>query len=254
MNHPDEGTIESLVHGELAPDDRAAVDAHLSACVDCRARRDEARESDRWVMERLAVLEGPAPYTSASRTRAMARHRESHRGWRRAAAIVALSAGSGALFAMPSVRAWLRQIASPGVESARPAELGASAPSAAGQGPAIASSSGVSVEPGPRFVIVLDVRPDEGRLRIRESDRADLLFVAHGPPVRLESRTTGIRVYSAGARSDYDIEVPRSARDVEVRVGETSLYRRLEGRWVQSVAEPDAEGWRVSELGARRRD
>ncbi|HZJ01828.1 MAG TPA: zf-HC2 domain-containing protein [Gemmatimonadaceae bacterium] len=43
MQHPDEGTIHAWIDGELAPDDAAALEAHLAECPECSALVAEAR-------------------------------------------------------------------------------------------------------------------------------------------------------------------------------------------------------------------
>lgn len=58
MSHPDDGTIESLLDGELDAAERARVETHVASCGACAARVAEARafrmEADRLV-EVLAV-------------------------------------------------------------------------------------------------------------------------------------------------------------------------------------------------------
>lgn len=58
MSHPDEGTIQMLLDGELDPRERGRVEDHISGCASCAAQLAEARaflqEADRLV-EVLAV-------------------------------------------------------------------------------------------------------------------------------------------------------------------------------------------------------
>lgn len=53
MSHPDEGTIQALLDGELEEGERRRTEAHLTACPACAARlaeaRDYLREADRLV-------------------------------------------------------------------------------------------------------------------------------------------------------------------------------------------------------------
>ncbi|HQR18612.1 MAG TPA: zf-HC2 domain-containing protein [Gemmatimonadales bacterium] len=44
MSHPDEGTIQALLDGELDAEERSRIELHLSACAACAARLAEARE------------------------------------------------------------------------------------------------------------------------------------------------------------------------------------------------------------------
>jgi len=76
MSHPDEGTIQMLLDGELDPAERATVEAHLAACASCTQRRLEAmhflEEADRLV-EVLAVPEGHAARPVMPKRRALVR-------------------------------------------------------------------------------------------------------------------------------------------------------------------------------------
>jgi len=71
MSHPDEGTIQMLLDGELDAAERTRVERHVAECAACAARVSEARaflqEADRLV-EVLAVPERAAP-PRASRSR-----------------------------------------------------------------------------------------------------------------------------------------------------------------------------------------
>jgi len=74
MSHPDEGTIQMLLDGELGADERARVEAHARSCPACAARIDEARafmaEADRLVNVLAVPARAEAP--AAVRRRAPA--------------------------------------------------------------------------------------------------------------------------------------------------------------------------------------
>lgn len=44
MSHPDDGTIQALLDGELEPTEQAQFEAHVASCAACAARVREARE------------------------------------------------------------------------------------------------------------------------------------------------------------------------------------------------------------------
>lgn len=76
MSHPDEGTMQMLLDGELDAEERARVESHLRSCAPCATRLAEARgfmeEADRLV-EVLAVPEQPASPRRASTRRTLIR-------------------------------------------------------------------------------------------------------------------------------------------------------------------------------------
>ena len=76
MSHPDEGTIQMLLDGELDPAERATVEEHLAACAPCTQRWLEAKrfleEADRLV-EVLAVPERPSARRPSPRRRVLVR-------------------------------------------------------------------------------------------------------------------------------------------------------------------------------------
>src|ERR1051325_10141148 len=57
MSHVDEGTLHAYLDGELSSSERAAVDAHLGQCGECRA----ALAEERALLERASALLGSAP-------------------------------------------------------------------------------------------------------------------------------------------------------------------------------------------------
>ena len=76
MSHPDEGTIQMLLDGELDPGEQARIESHIAACAPCTARLAEARgfleEADRLV-EVLAVPHQPAKRRGSPTRRSVVR-------------------------------------------------------------------------------------------------------------------------------------------------------------------------------------
>lgn len=102
MSHPDEGTIQALLDGELDAEQRSRIELHLSACASCAARLDEARafqqEADRLV-EMVVV-----PPASVLRRGARRRTQVRALAWA-ASIVVAVAAGywgRGTTFSPPA--------------------------------------------------------------------------------------------------------------------------------------------------------
>ena len=76
MSHPDDGTIQALLDGELSPGERGRVESHLAACASCAARLAEARafmeEADQLV-EVLTVPDRPTRAVPRARPRVLLR-------------------------------------------------------------------------------------------------------------------------------------------------------------------------------------
>lgn len=91
MSHPDDGTLQMLLDGELDPEERNRIQAHLDGCAACAARLTEARQfleqADRLV--ELVVVPASAP-----RRQVATKHRAAIRtlAW---AASIAVAVGVG---------------------------------------------------------------------------------------------------------------------------------------------------------------
>lgn len=57
--HPDDGTFQALLDGELEPTEQARVEAHVSACEVCAARLAEARAYQREADRLVEVMQVP---------------------------------------------------------------------------------------------------------------------------------------------------------------------------------------------------
>ena len=69
MSHPDEGTIQMLLDGELSPDERARIEAHALSCAICSAKINEAQaimqEADRLVNVIAVPARSTDPWTGS---------------------------------------------------------------------------------------------------------------------------------------------------------------------------------------------
>ena len=61
MSHFDDGALHAYLDGELAPVERAQVEAHLAECAACRTRLDEERRLIQRASQLLGFAQPPAP-------------------------------------------------------------------------------------------------------------------------------------------------------------------------------------------------
>ena len=76
MSHPDEGTIQALLDGELDAEERSRIELHVRGCAECAARLAEAQaflaEADRLV-ELVVVPQAPGVQRAPRGRRALVR-------------------------------------------------------------------------------------------------------------------------------------------------------------------------------------
>jgi anti-sigma factor RsiW len=223
--HLDEETIQRLLDGELDPAAQAAARAHLPACPGCRDRLAETEREEARMRELLGRLDG-AP-AAADPEAALARARGGRPEWLRRAAVVAFAvAAAGAAYALPGspVRGWIARW------------------TGGGEPPAVKESaaSGVSVPAGERFTIRFEAAQARGAVTVTVTDRADVLVRALGGAPRFTSDPERLTVANAGSAADYEVELPRTAPQVEILVGERTVFRKLGTR--VETAGPDTGG------------
>jgi hypothetical protein len=65
MSHFDDGALHAYLDGELAPVERAQVEAHVAECATCRTRLDEERVLIQRASQLLGFVQPPAPGRAA---------------------------------------------------------------------------------------------------------------------------------------------------------------------------------------------
>lgn len=248
MAHLDEGTVQALLHHELSAEQRARAEEHLVGCNACWAAVRQAQLDEEWVLGRMAVLEddrasaqmplwlpSAAPVSPVSLVSPVSR---ATRGvpWRRAAGLLSLLGGSGALWALPAVRNWVQDAVAGEAPSAVviPVAVSGSAKARAPEAP-----SGIALVPGAR--VVIEVSAGSGGVRARLADRPDVSIAAEGGHAAFETAEGRLRV-----RPDRGvairIEVPQSAPLVEVIMAGRREFVVRAGI-VTTNAPHDGQGW-----------
>ncbi len=234
--HLEDEQIQRILHDELygLEDD---VSRHLAGCTECRLRIEGAAAEERRVFNLLGLLDHPAPTVEADGL--AARGRRAAIWGRRAAGIVLALGAAGAAYAAPGspVPGWVAQVAERIMGPSR-----ARVPEPTPVAPAIA---GIAVTPGERFTIRFAQPQSRGRATVWVTEGRDVIVRAANGVATFTSGVDGLTVNNPNSSADYEIELPRSARRIEIRVGSRSLLLKENGRIVASTEADSAGRYRV---------
>lgn len=230
--HLDDAQVQRMLDAGLASGLEPELRAHLETCPECQSKLAEAEKQDAWLAERLSLLDHPTPPLSVHDLRVRARRQPS--SWRRVAAGIVLAlATAGVAYAVPGspVPRWVERIAR-WVVPAQPVP----------ESPVVdrrASQAGIAVAPGDRFTIVFN-EEFHAAARVGFTDGAEIVVRAvDGATFTSESDRLLIKPERAGAR--FDIEIPRAAPNVEIRVGNQPVFAKESSR-ISTRAIPSADG------------
>ncbi len=246
MNHLDDGTLQSLVDGELGGDESRAIESHLDDCPACAERLGSHRARSLLVRGALALVDPPVSLDAARQAvlhRVSPSRRPAYRiPWARAAALVLLFGGAAAA-AVPGspVRGWIER--SFGDAASEPAALDVGAA-------AIAAEEAVPGEAGIR------IAPADGRVEIQVTGAVSggevVVSLVEGPQAAVfagdeasfRSRSGTVEVSRAGAT--VRVELPRGVADARLEVNGIVYVRSLRGRLETPGPGADRDGDRIT--------
>ena len=233
--HLDEEQVQRLLHGELAPEVAPVVREHLAQCEECRARAAESRREEEEVHALLSRLDDPPPGLDARAVARQARMRPlpRERHWERWAAgiLVALGA-SGVSYAIPGspVPAWVKAAVDwvGGRTGRSPSAAGGStSPEPLPTPPPAPPAAGIAVAPGRELVVTFTSARGQARVSLTSGDQ--VVVRAPAGAAGFTSHVDRLIIDNMGSAT-FDIEIPRSARRVEIRVGDRRLLLVESGR------------------------
>lgn len=251
MMHPDEGTIQALLDGELEPAARAGTERHLAGCPACAEAAAELRAARDRFRFALRAADTAAPVEPA---RAAVRRRAANAGAGRAlrrglarAALLVLGVAGIAYASVPGspVRAWLERDAPAAHEPLAPLAV---------EPPAVHSVEPPAVHSVEPAVSGISIRPEDGRVRVVLSASAPALRVhtrvgdgelaeveATGAAAGARFRTGPGRIEVVGAGpGEVHVVLPRAAHTAVVEVnGEVRLLRQGERMQLMGPVEQD---------------
>ncbi len=220
--------IQRLLHGELDAPGEAAVRGHLAACADCRGQVEEAEREEGRILHLLRQVDHPSPVVHAEAVVARAR-RGAPRWGQWAAGVVLALVVAGVAYAAPGspLPAWLDRV----VEW-----VGGPAPAPGDPGPA-----GVAVEPGARFTIGFEAEQERGSAAVSLTDGSSVVVRRLDGTATFTAGVDHLAIANGGSSADYEIELPRNAPWVEVRIGARRVLLK-DGPRVITDAPVDARG------------
>ncbi|MGH7644981.1 MAG: zf-HC2 domain-containing protein [Gemmatimonadales bacterium] len=220
--------IQRLLHGELDAPGREVVQGHLEACADCRQQAAAAQREEALVLELLRLVDHAPPAVHAEALAARARQ-GSPRRFRWAAGVLLSLAVAGAAYAAPGspLPAWVDRLV---------ARVAGPAPVQIDPGPA-----GVAVEPGERFTIGFEAEQERGIVAVSLTDGASIVARRLAGTATFTTDVDRLVIANAGSTADYEIELPRGAAWVEIRLGARRLLLK-DGQRVVADAPVDARG------------
>lgn len=225
--HPDASRLMSYADGELPSAERASIRQHLIACATCGAMVEEGERTRDEIDVLLRAVDHPHPSVSAASLvrRAQREGTGRTRAFRRAAGIVLAVVAAGVAYAAPGspLREWIR-----GPERA---------PAAATSSPVQARrpiprriTAGIAVTAGESLVIQFAASQQTGVVRITLVDSATVVVRAPESAATFSSAEGRLLIDNAGSTASFEIELPRAAPSIEVRVGDRRLLMSRGGQ------------------------
>ena len=245
--------VERLLHGELSDTSGIGVREHVALCRECRLRMDDAALDERRTFTLLGELDHDVPRVDVEQL--IARAQPGRPAWHRWAAgwLIAVSV-AGAAYAAPGspVPAWVRSLwRGTSAPSASPPTAPASAPAPApGSKEAL---GGLAVEPG--NALLIEFRTERAGSVLQVMRTSGPVVLIQGPASAASFTSAAGRVVIDNISTDsvtFELQIPRVARRVEVRVGSRQVFLQDAGT-ITAASDSLAHGGYTVPLAALRR-
>lgn len=223
--HLDDERVQHFLQRELPLPETVMVEAHLAQCVSCRGMVAAAAQEIDDVNTLLMSVDHPAPRITAEMVVASAAARGIE--WRRwAAGVLLVLTLGGAAYAAPGspIPGWTRTVASWAVgrqDPTRPAPPPVTP---------LTEIAGVAVTPGAELVIDFAAPQTKGRVEVRLTDAQDVVVRTVTGGATFTSDPGRLLIQNQGATADFEIEIPRTAPRVEIRVGDARILLKTGSR------------------------
>ncbi len=245
--HLDDERIERLLHSELPVAADAPARMHMRDCGACRERVAVAEREEAAVLRLLQELDHEPPLVAAGDVMARARSatisasapRGARSQWRRRAAGLLVALGiAGAAYALPGspVPGWVDAVVERIGSLTRP-----SIPIApeVTPGPAVAppASGGIAVAPGPNLSIEFVQTQSAGAIEVLLTAGDDVLVRTAQGAATFTSEVDRLVVDNTGSGASFEIQIPRAAPRVEIRVAGRQVFLKEGARVLTEAAD-----------------
>jgi len=241
--HLNDGQIQRLMHGELDSAAREAASQHAAGCPACAQALADAGREEAEIFHLLEQVDHKMPVVDAARIAGPERGRPSSVWARRAAGIVVVAALAGAAYAIPGspLPNLVKRVAGMLTGSVPPAGVDAINP----ESPV---TSGIAVPAGDSLLIQFASPQDSAFATVILADDSMVRVRAIGGTAAFTTDVQRLDIDNRGSSAHYEIELPRSAPWIEIRVGSASRLQKS-GERVITDATADSTGRYRFKLG-----
>jgi hypothetical protein len=214
--HLDEEQLQRFLHRELDADVRRSAAEHLATCVECRDRLFELERDQKEVHRLLARVDSPPPEVTAHQI--AARARGSDPAWGKWAAGILLAAAlAGGAYAMPGspLREWAREARE---------WIGGTEPPPRPLAPPMPVMAGLAVPAGDRLFILFGRSQPRSRVRVSIGDWTEVRVRGPSGGATFGSEADTLRVDNRDSTGTFEVEIPRQAPRVEIRVMDRRIF------------------------------
>jgi hypothetical protein len=243
--HLNEEQVQRMLGGELPPVAEAVLEEHVAGCPKCRDRVAAAERDQREVHALLGVVDHPPPRLDYSVLVAGAARRDAAR--RRWAAGILLALGlTGAAYAAPGspLRSWLATV----LDRVGPGGSGGSSDPSVSVIKAVPdpvqpaeAGAGIAVTPGPSLLIEISRPPGGGQASVSLTDGPQVVVKAPSGSASFTSEVDRLLVEPKDSSVTLEIEIPRTAPRVEIRVGPDRVFLK-DGPRLSTTGAMEGEG------------
>lgn len=240
--HLDDEQVQRFLHGELAPAGSALTSDHLGVCEECRSRIELAEREENRALGLLRHLDHPVPRADVHGVMA-ARRRPGRSLARWAASILLVVAVGGAAYAAPGspIPALVDRLVRPSPpgrdRTAPPATPNADTTTA----PLSPVTQGIAAEPGTGFTIAFSSRQPGSVAVVSLTDSALVAVRAMNGAATFTADIDGISIGNGASSAGYEIDIPRNAPRVEIRVAGRRVFLKS-ASGITSDGDRDSDG------------